>query len=412
MKAEVAEQLTVSAERNPNKEAAFWGICLGHTFTHWYPATFYILLPFITVQYGLSVSQAGLLVTIMYLVKAVAGILIGAITDMTSKKNLLMLISLTLAGLPFLFLGSANAYWMVMILVIIMGIGNEMWHPASFSTLSSLYPKQRGYVFGVHGMSANLGDLLAPLVIGSILAVMSWQEVIHYNIIPAIVIGLVITVMLRKINVTSNKGIKKDNGEKLTFPEYIAGFKELIKNRAVLLIALASGMRSMTQLGLMTFLPIFLLLELGYSPFLVGLYITIMQGGGLIAAPLMGKLSDSVGRRKIIFSGMVMTSVLVVAVVFIQIDWLLITTLALLGFFLYSLRPVMQAWIMSSTKESMSGTTTSLLFTTQSVLAALTPLIGGIIADSFGIMITFYFIALIILLGNIVVAFIPKTAAD
>ncbi|KHF38636.1 hypothetical protein LQ50_20185 [Halalkalibacter okhensis] len=387
-------------------------MCLGHTFTHWYPATFYILLPFITLQYGLSVSQAGLLVTIMYVVKAIAGILIGAITDMTNKKNLLMLMSLTLAGLPFLFLGFANAYWMIVILVIIMGIGNEMWHPASFSTLSSLYPKQRGYVFGVHGMSANLGDLLAPLVIGSILAVVSWQEVIHFNIIPAVVVGLVIAFMLRKTNVTSNKGLKKENNEKLTFTEYIAGFKDLIKNRAVLLIALASGTRSMTQLGLMTFLPIFLLLELGYSPFLVGLFITIMQGGGLIAAPLMGKLSDNVGRRKIIFSGTIVTSILIVAVVFIKIDWLLISTLALLGFFLYSLRPVMQAWIMGSTKESMSGTTTSLLFTTQGVLASLIPLIGGIIADTFGIMFTFYFIALIILLGNVVLAFVPKTAAD
>ncbi|WP_017727539.1 MFS transporter [Halalkalibacterium ligniniphilum] len=412
MNTEAVRPEKLSTEGNPNKDTAFWGICLGHTFTHWYPATFYILLPLITVQFGLSVGQAGLLVTIMYLVKAIAGMPIGAITDMTTKKNLLMLLSLILAGLPFLFLGFVNAYWMIMLLVIIMGIGNEMWHPASFSTLSSLYPKQRGYVFGVHGMSANLGDLLAPVIIGTVLTFVSWQDVVYFNIIPAIVVGIVIAFMLRNIEVTSNKGIKKENGEKLTFPEYMAGFKELLKNKAVLLIALASGMRSMTQLGLMTFLPIFLLLELGYSPFLVGLYITVMQAGGLIAAPLMGKLSDNVGRRKIIFSGMIITSVLVVAVVFIQIDWLLITTLAILGFFLYSLRPVMQAWIMSSTKKSMSGTTTSLLFTTQSMLAALTPLIGGMIADSIGIMYTFYFIALIILLGNIVVAFIPKTAAD
>ena len=412
MSTEAVKQEKPTQERNPNKDTAFWGICLGHTFTHWYPATFYILLPFITIQYGLSVTQAGLLVTVMYIVKACAGMLIGAITDMTTKKNILMLCSLTLAGLPFLFLGFVDSYWMIMLLVVIMGIGNEMWHPASFSTLSSLYPSQRGYTFGVHGMSANLGDLLAPFVIGSILAVVSWQEVIHFNIIPALVVGVIIAFMLRNIPVKSNKGPKKDDGGKLTFKEYISGFKELIRNKAVILIALASGMRSMTQLGLMTFLPILLLIELGYSPFLIGAFIMIMQGGGLIAAPVMGKLSDNIGRRKIIYSGMMVTSILTVAVVFISIDWLMITTLALLGFFLYSLRPVMQAWIMSSTKESMSGTTTSLLFTTQSILAACTPLVGGIIADSFGIMYTFYFIAGLILLGNLIVAFIPKTAAD
>ncbi|WP_102348628.1 MFS transporter [Bacillus sp. Marseille-P3661] len=408
METVINNEKNIIQESEPTKDPAFWGICLGHTFTHWYPATFYILLPYLALEYNFSATQAGLLVTVMYIAKSIASMPIGALTDMTTKKNLLMTISLTLAGIPFLFMGFANSYLVIMILIIIMGIGNEMWHPASFSTLSKLYPKQRGFVFGFHGMAANLGDLLAPVIIGAILVSFSWREISYLNIIPGILVGVIIMFMLRKMKVNSNTN-KKKTEEKTSFKDYREGLGELFKNKAVLLIALASGIRSMTQNGLMTFLPLYLAIELSLSPFLVGLYITIMQAGGLIAAPIVGRISDNTDRRKIIFSGMIMTSVLVVAVVIIQINWLLIATMAILGFFLYSLRPVMQAWIMSSTKDKVAGTTTSLLFTTQSVLAALSPLIGGALADQYGFQATFYFIAVIILLGNLVIAFIPKT---
>lgn len=396
-------------EPKPIRDPSFWGICLGHTFTHWYPATFYILLPYLAVEYNFSATQVGLLVTAMYIAKSIASMPIGAITDMTSRKNVLMAISLTLAGIPFLFLGLADSYLLIMLLIIIMGIGNEMWHPASFSTLSKLYPKERGFVFGMHGMSANLGDLLAPVIIGGILLTFNWREISYLNIIPGIVVGIFIIFLLRKTKVTTETSNKTKNNN-TSLKEYLEGLGELFKNRSVLFIALASGIRSMTQNGLMTFLPLYLAIELSLSPFIVGLLITVMQAGGLIAAPIVGKISDKTDRKKIIYSGMTMTSILVIAVILIQIQWLLIGTMAVLGFFLYSLRPVMQAWIMSITKEKMAGTTTSLLFTTQSILASLSPLIGGALADKYGFQATFYFIAGIILLGNLVLLFIPKNA--
>lgn len=398
-------------QRKPVKDSPFWAICLGHTFTHWYPSTFYILLPFITVELGLSTTQAGLLITSMYLFKSFASMPIGAITDMTSNKTIMMVLSLSLAGLPFAFMGMANTYGMFMLLVIVMGIGNEMWHPASFSTLSYRYPEYRGFVFGFHGMAANLGDLLAPVVIGTFLATMNWRDTVKWNVIPGIVVAVLVILLFRNKKTSAKTAASSTKNEQhaASFADYFRGLRELLRNRSVLLLALASGMRSMSQNGLMTFLPIYLALELHLSPFLVGLYVTIMQAGGLLAAPIMGSVSDRVGRRKIIYSGMVMTSAMIVAVVLIQIEWLLIVTMALLGFFLYSLRPIMQAWAMETTKKHMAGTTTSLLFSTQALLASFSPLIGGLLADRFGMVAAFYFIAAIILAGNLVVFLIPKT---
>jgi FSR family fosmidomycin resistance protein-like MFS transporter len=402
-------------EPQPIKDPSFWGICLGHTFTHWYPATFYILLPFITLELGFSITQAGLLVTMMYLVKSFTSMPIGAITDMTGKKNIMMIISISLAGLPFIFMGLIESYWVLMFLIIVMGIGNEMWHPASFSTLSARYPRQRGFTFGLHGMAANLGDVLAPATIGLLMVTMTWREVVFWNVLPGIIIALAILLLFSKGTIpdrSDKQQLTKDqqtqHSSKTSFADYRNGLVELFKNRSILLLSLASGIRSMSQNGLMTFLPIYLALELSLSPLLVGLYVTVLQGGGLLAAPIVGGISDKFGRRRILSSGMVMTSIMILVVVMVQIDWLLIVTMGLLGFFLYSLRPVMQAWAMENASKKMAGTTTSLLFTTQAFMASSSPLIGGILADQFGITAAFYFIAGVILAGNIVVALIPK----
>jgi FSR family fosmidomycin resistance protein-like MFS transporter len=410
MQTVIEEQKPFINENEPLKDPPFWGICLGHTFTHWYPATFYTLLPFIAMELGLSITQAGLLVTVMYLVKAIAGMPIGAITDMTGHKNLLMIISVGSVSLPFIFMGMVESYWILMFLIILMGLGNEMWHPASFSTLSARYPKKRGFTFGLHGMSANLGDLLAPAVIGLLLTMMTWREAVYWNVLPGLVVALAIFLLFRKGNipVVTNKSKKKaESGS--SFADYRIGLIELFKNRSVLLIALVSGIRSMSQNGLMTFLPLYLAIELSLSPLLVGLYVTVLQGGGLLAAPIVGGVSDKVGRKKVITSGMILTSIMIFIVMAVRNEILLIVTLGLLGFFLYSLRPVMQAWAMESTSKKMAGTTTSLLFATQSLLASSSPLIGGILADKYGMEAAFYFVAIVILVGNVVVGFIPKS---
>ena len=41
-------------------------ITLGHSLTHWYPATFFMLLPLIGNEMGLSYSQIGFIMTCQY----------------------------------------------------------------------------------------------------------------------------------------------------------------------------------------------------------------------------------------------------------------------------------------------------------------------------------------------------------
>src|SRR5262249_53521843 len=108
-----------------------WVISAGHALTHWYPATFYILLPLIGHELGLSYSQIGFILTCQFAVGAIANIPGGIFVDSIGRKGLLMALSLVWIGVPYLIMGFAHVYWVMLGCAVLVGIGNNLWHPAA-----------------------------------------------------------------------------------------------------------------------------------------------------------------------------------------------------------------------------------------------------------------------------------------
>src|SRR3954464_10758596 len=150
-----------------------WLISLGHSLTHWYPATFYLLLPIIGAELGLSFSQIGLIMTCQYLAGAVANIPGGMLVDTVGRKGLLMAISLFWVGFPYLLMGFSHSYPMLLACVALVGFGNSLWHPTAIPTLARNFPQRKGLVLSMHGMGGNVGDALAPVVVGALLTFMT-----------------------------------------------------------------------------------------------------------------------------------------------------------------------------------------------------------------------------------------------
>jgi hypothetical protein len=76
MNAAVAQPMS-PAQRNIGRHNAperpfreVWLITLGHGLTHWYPATFYMLLPIIGRELDLSYGQIGFIMTCQYIAGA------------------------------------------------------------------------------------------------------------------------------------------------------------------------------------------------------------------------------------------------------------------------------------------------------------------------------------------------------
>ncbi len=375
----------------------------GHGGTHWIAAFFYLLLPFITRDLGLSYAQAGLLVSVFHLSSLLANFGSGLMVDVTGRRVVFQVAALLIGAGALLAFGVSERLLVLALLVTLIGASNNLWHPPAIAYLSEMYPGNRGYALSIHALGANLGDTLAPLAAGSLLAVLSWQGTAAAGSVPVVFVALLIAVML----------LRKDNRtgaatrSPMALSEYLLGVKRIVRDRMVLGLCLMAGFRSMAQNGLLVFLPLFLIDELHTGPIWMGVAMMAMQMGGLVAAPVAGAWSDRIGRRPVVLSGLTVATVVIATITLIQNDVALVATISVLGFALFAVRPVVHSWMMDLVPASLSGSATSLLFGTQALLSAAVPPIGGLIADAYGLSAVFYLLAGTMLVANFLVYLLP-----
>jgi MFS family permease len=373
--------------------------------THWYPATFYLLLPLIGNELGLSFSQIGSILTCQFAAGALSNLPGGILVDAIGRKGLLMAVALSWVGLPYLVMGFSHSYWMLLVCAALVGIGNNLWHPTAIPLLAQNHPERRGLVVSIHAMGGNLGDATAPLAVGAMLTSFSWRDVVVMNVVPGVLASVLLLLLLGR----GGADLGEDRSGRVRRPALhaFAGVRLLLANRTVLMLSLGSAVRAMTAMTLLTFLPVFLAKELGYSPAWVGGSLFALQAAGFAAAPVSGHLSDRMGRRNIIMTSMAMSAVVLLFMAFAGRSPAFALFVAFLGFFLFAIRAVLQAWLLDATPKQLGGTSIGILFGTQAIGAAIGPLIGGVIADNYGIIATFYYLAATIVVANMFILFTP-----
>ena len=374
---------------------------------------------------GLTYSQIGFIMTCQYAAGAISNVPGGMLVDVWGKKGQLMALSLFWVGFPYLMMGFSSQYWMLLICVMLVGIGNNLWHPTAIPLLGSMFPKRKGLALSLHGMGGNVGDALAPLAVGALLTTLSWREIVVLNVVPGAAMSMLILFFLGTMTFAPKTNAKaslensasgnasevvESKGQSLR--SYVAGLRALMQTPGLFLLTLSSGFRSMTQGTLLTFLPLYLANEMHYDVFWVGAGMALLQLTGFIAAPIAGHLSDTMGRKNILMVSFGMSGVVLLLMTFAGGSPWFVFLIAVLGFFLYAARPIMQAWMLDATPKNMGGTAIGLMFGMQSGAQAIAPILGGIVADQYGLLAAFYLLAATIIIANIMVVWIPAQSKD
>ena len=402
--------LSAGADAPPRRSfQEVWVVSIGHALTHWYPATFYLLLPLIGAELGLSYSQIGFILTCQFAAGAISNVPGGIFVDTVGRKGLLMAVSLFWIGFPYFMMGFSHAYWMMLACAALLGVGNNLWHPTAIPWLANRVPERKGLVMSFHSMGGNVGDALAPLVVGALLAVFSWRDVVLMNVIPGIVMSVLILIYIGRLyRSEKSAGVAASKLAPMTSAERLKAIMTLFTDRAVVTLSIGSTFRTMTQSALLTFLPVYLARDMGYSPLWIGVAMFALQAAGFIAAPIAGHLSDTIGRRQIVASSMSMTAVVLLAMIFAGGTIWFVLLIAVLGFFLFAVRAVLQAWLLDATPPGLGGSAIGILFGAQAAGAAIGPVSAGLLADRFGIMAAFYFLAATIVVANLLIFVTPS----
>jgi FSR family fosmidomycin resistance protein-like MFS transporter len=358
---------------------------------HLFNGVIAVILPLITTALGLSLAQAGALVSARTLMAGVASFPSGLLADLAHRRNVLLGVCIGMIGLGCLGLSAATTFPMLLLFMALAGFGGGWFHPQSLAILSAKYREQRAFALGVHDSSANLGEVVGPLTLGFLLAFFDWRTTLQIWAIPGVVIGVLYAVFgAEGVTAARPRDYRR------------AVWEDVLKNRTVFALVAVSTLRAMGQTALAAFLPLYLSLHLNLSAGAAGAYMSVLFLFAGIAPALVGWISDRFGHKPLIILFSTLSVVVISAITYLDAGFALAGAMGALGALLWALRPVIVSAAMSSAPQHLSGSIVAVIYGANMGVSFLAPLMAGVVADAYGLPTALTSIALFPLLAAII----------
>nr|WP_198664586.1 MFS transporter [Halorubrum sp. 48-1-W] len=148
--------------------AGGWFLSLGVRLV--YPA----VIPHLRTAYGISLSTAGLLLTVLWLAYAVGQLPGGVLSDRFGERAVLVastLVSGAVLGLVVV----AGVVELLFAATALFGLSTALYGVSRFTILSAVYPDNDGTAIGVTMAAGDLGNTLLPPFAGFLAVTFAWQ---------------------------------------------------------------------------------------------------------------------------------------------------------------------------------------------------------------------------------------------
>ncbi len=207
-----------------------------HFCSHFYQLVLPTLFVFMVDHYGYTYLELGALVSVFGIMSAVAQTPIGMLVDKIGARWPLILATGTL-GATIVGYGLVSSYEAMVVLAVIGGTANAVFHPADFSILASRVDESRvGRAFSFHAISGNVGWALAPIIMIPLAEIFGIEQAF----IIGGCIGLAVAfVLITQVNHLETDADKPKTERKLVddLPPEKKGLRLLFSRAALLLLA-------------------------------------------------------------------------------------------------------------------------------------------------------------------------------
>ena len=320
---------------------------------------------------------------------------VGILAD-NMKVRYFVIIAPAITTVAMSLIGVTSSYPMLAILLFIAGLSSTMFHVPSPVMIKRISGDKLGKGMSLFMVGGELARTLGPLII--VAAVTHWGLEGTYKLIPfGLAASIVLYYRLRKIDLREDfKRGKESIGYFSTFKKFFSTFLKL-----GMIIFFRGAMKSALTLYLAVYLT-----EKGNSLWFAGISLSVIQLAGVVGTYTAGTISDRIGRR---------TAMVIITLISPFLMWLFTNSgglvtfpiLILTGFFLISPGPVMLAIVQEMDTKHLAFVN-GIFMTISFGLSSIMLLLVGIMADNFGLDIT-YTIAAVVALFAIPFAFLlPK----
>jgi FSR family fosmidomycin resistance protein-like MFS transporter len=350
------------------------------------------LLPFLIEKFALSLTQAGLLSTVMQL-PALLNAHIGKLADRMSVRYFIILAP-SLTAIPMSLLGLAPSYGVLLLLVFCAGISVSLFHVPAPVMVYKVSGVKAGRGMSFYMTGGELARALGPLAIIGAVSLLGFDG--YY---PVMLVGILVSVIMfyKFKDIPISVPDKKGNSIRETWQELQAILMPL---GGILVV------RGCMHACLSAFLPLFIM-QKTQNVWLAGIALSCFEGAGVVGILTVGSLSDRFGRKNLLIWCLVVAPISLLGFIYteggIQLCILLIT-----GFFLLSTTPVMLAMIQEASKNgssSANGVFMMMSFLARSAVVVLV----GFVGDLLGLERTFLLCAISGLLGIPLIFTLPAS---
>ncbi len=222
----------------------------------------------------------------------------GALSDIYGRRVLLRVGILAFALPPFVYpfihdVSSLTA------LRLLHGMATAVYVPSALATVADLFKERRGAALGWYTASTQAGGLIGPVLGGWIVYTGGFTA----TFLTAAVFGLAGLLLFFSLRLDPPPPRAQAAGLGPLLADMGRGLRLVARNRRVLITSLTDGGSKIANGALMAFLPIYGV-TVGLNAGEVGLLFGVQGVTAFVSKPIMGRVSDRVGRPPLIVLGL------------------------------------------------------------------------------------------------------------
>ncbi|MEK7408868.1 MAG: MFS transporter [Acidobacteriota bacterium] len=301
-------------------------LSLGHFFVDLYSSALGALQPLLLDQFGLTLTQAGILGGLLVFSSSVMQPVYGFLSDRLHTR-LFAALGAAVAGVFISSLGHASGFGWLIAMACLGGAGIAAFHPQASSMATTGIEGRRGRAMAIFISAGTLGMALGPTYYSAIAGAWGLART-HWAALPGLVVSALLVWRLPAATRASR------------MPARHAQWRALATIwRPLLVLYFLVFLRSVVQITFTQLLPLYLHVERGYSVAGASHVLSLYLLAGAVGGFLGGHMSDRLGGRRVILISMA-GSVPFLALFFLTSGVASIASLALGGLILLFTIPI------------------------------------------------------------------------
>lgn len=335
----------------------------------------------------------------------IPGILIsypaGALSDYLGSRRLLLASLVVFATAPFLYLLVSTA-GQLMAVRFYHGFATAIFGTVATAAIAERYTTERAARLSTYSSVTIVGRSIAPFLGGSLISLASFHAVyLACAVSGVLALG---AGLLLKDHAPRPKA-------KLELPHFWASLTTVLRDRGIMLVSGVEAAQYLVFGAIEAFLALFAA-SLGIPAWQIGVILGVQLVSIVFAKPLMGKVSDRVGRRRVILPGLLIgaasVALLPFAPSFVGLSVLSLT----FGIGFATVTSSTSALVADLTRDGRYGSSMGVLRTVMDVGQSIGPVLTGWMVGVAGYSSAFTLLAAILVLAAVMLGLLLRDAPD